>query len=124
MTTLTPSVLVARADRFQQRHGVVGFPYAVARKFLDDGGAREAALITYYGFLSLFPLLLLAVAVVSGVLAQRPGLREELVAAMVPPALQPTVDSAISALPSSATSADRSARYGPGSMSGVNTAWS
>jgi uncharacterized BrkB/YihY/UPF0761 family membrane protein len=73
----------------------------VIRKFLDDGAAREAALITYYGFLSVFPALLLAVAAVSQVLAERPGLRQELVTAMVPPSLQTTVEGALSDLPSS-----------------------
>src|SRR4029453_17916246 len=53
--------LVARLDRLQQRHRVLGFPYAVVRKYVDDGGGREAALITYYGFLSIFPVLLLGV---------------------------------------------------------------
>jgi YihY family inner membrane protein len=36
---------------------------AVQRKTSDDGGGNAAALLTYYGFLSLFPLLLLAVAI-------------------------------------------------------------
>ena len=47
-------------------------------------GGREAALITYYGFLSIFPLLLLGVAVLSQVLASHPDLRERLIAAVVP----------------------------------------
>ncbi|HET6533599.1 MAG TPA: YhjD/YihY/BrkB family envelope integrity protein [Actinoplanes sp.] len=93
--------IVARADRLQRRHGVLGFPYAVIRKFLDDGGAREAALITYYGFLSIFPILLLGVAVLSEVLAQRPDLRQQLVEAMVPPALAADVTAAAGALPGS-----------------------
>ncbi|WP_281260815.1 YhjD/YihY/BrkB family envelope integrity protein [Paractinoplanes atraurantiacus] len=65
----------------------MGFPHAVVRKYLDDGGAREAALITYYGFLSLFPLLLLGVAVLTQLLANRPELLEELIEAIVPPTL-------------------------------------
>ena len=48
-----------RLDQFQQRHSPVGFPLAVAYKFVDDQGVYLAALMTYYGFLSLFPLLLL-----------------------------------------------------------------
>ena len=36
-----------------------GFPIAVVYKYVDDQGGYLAALITYYGFLSLFPLLLL-----------------------------------------------------------------
>jgi hypothetical protein len=47
------SRVIAWADRLQRRHGVLGFPYAVVKKFGDDEGGREAALITYYGFLSI-----------------------------------------------------------------------
>jgi membrane protein len=71
----------------------------VLRKFSDDGGGREAALITYYGFLSIFPVLLLAVTVVSRVLAQNPDLRHRLVVATVPPSLQADVESAATAIP-------------------------
>lgn len=93
--------IVARVDRLQRRHGPLAFGYAVIRKFLDDGGAREAALITYYGFLSIFPILLLGVAALDQVLAQRPELRQQLVEAMVPPALQADVTAAAVALPGS-----------------------
>ena len=61
--------IIAWADRVQRRHGLLGFPYAVIKKYGDDDGGREAALITYYGFLSIFPLLLLGVAILSRVLA-------------------------------------------------------
>ncbi len=80
--------VIAWADGLQRRHGVLGFPYAVMKKYGDDGGGREAALITYYGVLSIFPLLL-GVAVLSRVLASYPDLRERLVAAVVPAALDP-----------------------------------
>jgi uncharacterized BrkB/YihY/UPF0761 family membrane protein len=93
--------LIARVDSLQQRHKVLGFPYAVIHKYIDDGGAREAALITYYGFLSIFPVLLLGVTVVSWVLAAYPDLRQELVTAIVPPSLQPSIESAATAMPSS-----------------------
>ena len=59
--------ITAWADRLQRKHGVLGFPYAVIKKYGDDAGARQAALITYYGFLSIFPLLLLGVAILSRV---------------------------------------------------------
>ena len=52
--------VIERVDEFQRRRPAVGFPVAVVYKFTDDQGAFLAALITYYGFLSLFPLLLLA----------------------------------------------------------------
>jgi uncharacterized BrkB/YihY/UPF0761 family membrane protein len=93
--------VLARLDRFQRRHRALAFPYAVMRKYLDDDGPRHAALITYYGFLSLFPLLLLGVAVVSRLLATDPALRHSLVTAIVPPALQETVEDAAAALPTS-----------------------
>ena len=93
--------IIAWADRLQRKHGVLGFPYAVVKKYGDDAGGREAALITYYGFLSIFPLLLLGVAVLSRVLASRPDLRERLINAVVPEALRSTVEHSLAALPTS-----------------------
>ena len=58
-------------DGFQRRHAVLGFPIAVVYKFFDDQGVYLAALITYYGFLSLFPLLLLLASVLGFVLRRR-----------------------------------------------------
>ena len=93
--------IIAWADRVQRQHGLLGFPYAVIKKYGDDDGGREAALITYYGFLSIFPLLLLGVAVLSRVLAGDPELRQRLVTKIVPPVLQPTVENSLTALPTS-----------------------
>jgi YihY family inner membrane protein len=95
------SRVIAWADRLQRRYAVLGFPYAVVKKYSDDGGGREAALITYYGFLSIFPLLLVGVAVLSRVLESHPDLRERLVDAVVPQALRPTVEHSLAALPTS-----------------------
>ena len=64
-------------------------------------GGREAALMTYYGFLSIFPLLLLGVAVLSRVLADNPELRQRLITAIVPPALRSTVETSVTTLPAS-----------------------
>ena len=94
--------VIAWADGVQRRHGVLGFPYAVIKKYGDDDGGREAALITYYGFLSIFPLLLLGVAILSRVLASNSELRQRLMDAIVPPVLQSTVDQAVTTLPTSA----------------------
>jgi hypothetical protein len=85
----------------QRRKGFLGFPYAVVKKYVEDAAGREAALITYYGFLSVFPLLLVIVSVLSNVLVTRPGLRQELIEEVVPPLLQETVDDAVTAMPSS-----------------------
>jgi membrane protein len=93
--------IIAWADRLQRNHGVLGFPYAVVKKYSDDDGGRQAALITYYGFLSIFPLLLLGVAVLSRVLADHPDLRQRLIAAVVPQALRSTVEHSLATLPTS-----------------------
>ena len=93
--------IFAWADRVQRQHGVLGFPYAVIKKYGDDDGGREAALITYYGFLSIFPLLLLSVAILSRVLADNPELRQRLITEIVPPVLRSTVENSLAGLPTS-----------------------
>jgi membrane protein len=93
--------IIAWADDLQRKHGVLGFPYAVVKKYGDDQGGREAALITYYGFLSIFPLLLLGVAVLSRVLVDHPDLRRRLIDAIVPKALHATVEHSLTTLPTS-----------------------
>jgi membrane protein len=65
-------------DRFQRRHPVLGFPTAVVYKFFDDQGVYLAVLITYYGFLSLFPLLLLLASVLGFVLRDDPDLQDRI----------------------------------------------
>ncbi len=93
--------LVAWVDAFQRDHPLFGFPHAVVKKYSDDDGGRQAALITYYGFLSLFPLLLVGVSVLSRVLVDHPALRERLIEEIVPPDLRSTVEHAVSSMPSS-----------------------
>jgi YihY family inner membrane protein len=56
----------------------MGFPLAVAFKFVEDQGPYLAALITYYGFLSLFPLLLLLTSVLGFVLDGHPDLQHRI----------------------------------------------
>jgi YihY family inner membrane protein len=55
-------------DRFQQRHGRLSFVMAVIKKFSDDQAGQLAALISYYAFVSLFPLLLVFVTALGFVL--------------------------------------------------------
>ena len=55
--------LVRRADRAHRRRPWIAFAYAVVKKFGDDQAGNLAALISYYGFFSLFPLLLVMVTV-------------------------------------------------------------
>ena len=75
-----PSVSVAdKLDRLQRRHKAAGFPIAVVYKYIDDSGPYLAALITYYAFVSLFPLLLLFSTILSSVLAGDPELQQRLI---------------------------------------------
>jgi membrane protein len=67
-----------RLDRMQQRRRPVGFVLGVAYKYFDDQGGYLAALITYYGFVSLFPLLLLLTTVTGIVLDGQPDLQQQL----------------------------------------------
>src|ERR1700712_3254254 len=67
--------LTERLDRDQRRHHWAGFPLAVIYKFTDDQGPFLAALLTYYGFLSLFPLLLLLATILGFLLQNDPLLQ-------------------------------------------------
>lgn len=53
-------------------------PVAIVKKFGDDGANREAALIAWWGFFSLFPLLLLFTGVLGFVLAGDPSAQESI----------------------------------------------
>jgi YihY family inner membrane protein len=69
---------VERLDAYQRRSPWLGFPVAVGRKLSDDQGGQLAALVTYYGFLSLFPLLLLFRAILGYVLQGREDLQRDI----------------------------------------------
>ena len=60
-------------DRRQQKSPRMSFIAAVVKKFGDDQAGQLAALIAYYGFVSLFPLLLVLVTVLGFVLQGDPG---------------------------------------------------
>src|ERR1700681_4733726 len=59
-------------DRRQQQSPRLSFLAAVVKKFSDDQAGQLAALIAYYGFVSLFPLLLVLVTVLGFVLQGDP----------------------------------------------------
>ena len=71
--------LLGAIDRFQQRHSVLGFQFGVVKKYGDDLGGRHAALLAHYGFLSLFPLLLVFATVLGYILDGDPELQEQLI---------------------------------------------
>jgi YihY family inner membrane protein len=55
--------VVRRVDGFQQTHRPLAIAFGVVKKFGDDRAGSLAALIAYYGFLAIFPLMLLLTTV-------------------------------------------------------------
>jgi len=70
--------MVGWLDGLQRRNRAVGLIVAVIYKYADDQGGYLAALIAYYGFVSLFPLLLLLTTGLGVVLAGRPDLQDQI----------------------------------------------
>ena len=71
--------LLARVDRYQRAHAWLGVPVGVIKKFGEDKAGQLAALIAYYGFFSLFPLLLALVTIVGLVFEGNAGLQERVI---------------------------------------------
>ncbi len=71
--------MLRRADDVQRAHPAMAFPFAVIKKFGDDRASQLAALIAYYGFFSLFPLLLVFATVAAFVLEGNPDLQQRLI---------------------------------------------
>lgn len=57
------SKMISKLDAYQQKHSLPAFIVAVIKRYNDDEAGNQSALITYYGFLSLFPLLLVLTSV-------------------------------------------------------------
>ena len=99
--------ILRRADDMQRRHTVLAFPFAVLKKFGDDRASQLAALIAYYGFFSLFPLLLVFATIASFLLRDDPQLRERLLNSVVDqfpvvgPQIRDTIDESVRQLSSS-----------------------
>ncbi|MDQ1383183.1 MAG: hypothetical protein QOG65_562, partial [Actinomycetota bacterium] len=71
---MNPERVLRRIDAFQQHNRPLGFLFAVVKKFGDDRAGMLAALMAYYGFLALFPLLLLLVTILGFALRGNPSL--------------------------------------------------
>jgi len=59
------STLIQKIDNYQRQSRFAGFSYAVIKKYGEDEVGKKAALLTYYGFLSIFPLLLIITTLIS-----------------------------------------------------------
>ena len=64
-------------DRWQQARPLTAVPCAVAKKFTDDGASRLAALIAYWGFFSIFPLLLAFASILGFLLEGNPEFQKD-----------------------------------------------
>jgi membrane protein len=67
--------LIRRLDRYQREHLWLGFPVAVFKRFGEDRAGQLAALVAYYGFFSLFPLLLAVVTLTGLIVGDNPELQ-------------------------------------------------
>jgi YihY family inner membrane protein len=66
------SRLAGKINRYQQQNHLLAFCYAVIKKYGEDGAGYQAALLTYYGFLALFPMLLVLITLSNAILGQYP----------------------------------------------------
>jgi YihY family inner membrane protein len=66
-------------DRTQRSNRLTGFGFAVIKKYGEDQSGHNAALLTYYGFLSLFPTLLITTTVVQWSLHADSHLRQRVI---------------------------------------------
>lgn len=67
-----------RLDGFQQARLSTAFVFATVKKFGDDRAGNLAALVAYFGFFSLFPLLMVAVTILGMVASGNAALRTSL----------------------------------------------
>ncbi len=76
---LSISKIPRRFDDYQKRHTGLSFLIAVLKKYGDDQAGNQAALITYYAFVSLFPLLLVFFTVLGSGLKHHAQLQERII---------------------------------------------
>lgn len=74
---------LTRFDRFQRGFVATSFVFAVIRKFMDDRAGRLAALVAYYSFFSLFPLMLALTTILGYVLQGNESLQAEVVDSVI-----------------------------------------
>jgi YihY family inner membrane protein len=71
--------LIKRLDDFQRKRRLPAFIFAVIKKYDEDDAGRQAALLTYYAFLSLFPLLLILTTLTENISTSHPELQADIV---------------------------------------------
>ncbi|HTC70624.1 MAG TPA: YihY/virulence factor BrkB family protein [Acidothermaceae bacterium] len=71
--------LLARLDHYQQTHGWLAFPLAVAKKFSSDNAGNLATVIAWSALAAVFPLLLLLITILGIVLRGNPSAQHHIV---------------------------------------------
>lgn len=74
--------VIKSIDNFQQRFRLTAFLYGVIKKYGEDQAGYQAALLTYYAFLSLFPLLLVLTTVTSLIAGSHPTIQHSIIQAV------------------------------------------
>ncbi len=69
--------IVRKLDGAQEARAWLAFPLAVVKKFGEDQSGNLAALIAYYAFFSIFPLMLVFVTILGFVLGHDPALQHK-----------------------------------------------
>ena len=75
--------LLTDVDRYQRKHHTTAFLFAIFKKYNDDEAGHKAALLAYYGFLALFPLLLVLASIVTMLVQNNHQLGERVTAGAV-----------------------------------------
>jgi YihY family inner membrane protein len=75
---VNPTSIIDSVDSFQRRRPLPAVTFGVIKRFGESGAGSLAATIAYYGFFSLFPLLLVFVSITGFILKSRPDLQHEL----------------------------------------------
>jgi len=71
--------VLQKLDKWQQSHRWTAVTYAVIKKYGQDMVGQQAALLTYYSFLSLFPLLLVLSTLTSWLAHSHPTLQHDVI---------------------------------------------
>jgi uncharacterized BrkB/YihY/UPF0761 family membrane protein len=73
---------VDRVDRLQRGMPVFGFPWAVIKRYIEDHGGWLGSLISYYGFFSLYPLLVAFTTIATWLFGDRPQTLQRILSAV------------------------------------------
>jgi uncharacterized BrkB/YihY/UPF0761 family membrane protein len=80
--TEAPGRVIAWIDKLQRRRPILGFPLAVFKRNGEDHGGWLGSLISYYGFFSLYPLLVVFATVATWIFHDRPETLQRILEAL------------------------------------------